>query len=89
MVPDERRGVLLRHEAELLSALAPVKGPGDHKSRYQCEGRNPKHDLPFHQLFLRFTMINKAVIVASASKESIGIETKPKNSTYFSVQETP
>ena len=34
-------------------------------------------------------MINKAVIAASASNESKGMDMKPKNSMYFYVQETP
>jgi hypothetical protein len=34
-------------------------------------------------------MINKAVMAASASNESKGMETKPKSSMYFSVQGTP
>ena len=89
MVPYERRGVLLRHEVKLLGALALEKRARYHEPYDQCEGRNPKNDLSLHQWFLRITMINKAVMAESASKESKGIDTNPKNSMYFSVQETP
>lgn len=88
MGAHEQLGLLLGHEAEALGPLVPVPPGGQDEDDDEGDGGDGEQGT-FHERVLRWTASKRPITAVKARRDSRGMESRPKNSMYSSVQEIP